>query len=72
MGDKPDLNGKWSFHSQENFQEYLAENGEQFVDIIRLASKVPGEEGYLRGKCIPLLGQHSKTPTLSGTKFCDP
>ncbi len=24
------------------------------------------------GKCIPLLGWHCKTPTLSGTKFAEP
>ena len=36
MGDKPNMNGKWSFHSQENFQEYLAENGEGFVDIFTM------------------------------------
>ncbi len=28
--------------------------------------------GWSPGKCIPLLGRHWKTPTLTGTKFVEP
>ncbi len=28
----------------------------------------PGGGGWSPGKCIPLLGRHRETPTLSGTK----